>query len=318
MAVKHRKLKLTGQRTKWVQGRDVNLRGTPTRINPQNVNAMAAPVTEMFDKMHKDVYSQITRLFETSTAKNSIQKTEQVKSLEDAGMVTGTAISSVAMDASISEQAIKLTNKLVDKWTKRFESFGTSWADNMMKKVEKQSAKDLHKSMEKISGGLDIDTSQISDKTRDKILASTDQATSYIKSIGPEYTTQIKEAVSRSIVDSSSSFEELQKSIHGALTDKYKNHKNKAFNVAKDQIKKSYTGLTASRMQDIGVDSYVWRHSGGSVHPRDLHRDVLNGQTFSLSKPPIIDEKTGVRGKPGDLPFCNCYMEPVISFDNKK
>ncbi len=313
MAIKHRKLKLTGQRTKWVQGRDVNLRGTPTRINPQNVNTMAAPVVEMFEKMHKDIYSQITKLFKTPTAKNSIQKTEQVKSLEDAGMVTGKA-----MDSSISEQAILLTNKLVTKWTDRFNSFGDKWTNSTMKQIEKQSAKDLGRSMEKISGGLDIDTSQISGKTKDKILASTDQATSYIKSIGPNYVTQIKEAVSRSIVDSSSSFEELQGAIHNALTDKYKNHKNKAFNVAKDQIKKSYTGLTASRMQDVGVDTYIWRHSGGSVKPRCFHRDVLNGQTFSLSDPPVIDEKTGVKGKPGDLPFCNCYMEPVISFDNKK
>lgn len=312
MPIKHRKLKLTGQRTKWVQGRDANLRGTPTRINPQTVNVIADEVVVMFDKMHKDIYNQVTRLFETPTAKNSIHETEHVQSLEDAGMVSG-----AGMDASISSQAIELTNKLVTKWTDRFNSFGNNWTDRMINKVEKQSAKDLGKSMEKISGGLNIDTSQISEKTRDTILASTDQATSLIKSIGPQYTTQIKEAVNRSIVDSSSSFESLQSSIQSALTDKYKNHKNKAFNVAKDQVKKSYAGITSSRMQDIGVGTYIWRHSGGSVHPRDFHRDVLNGQTFSLDNPPIIDEKTKVRGKPGDLPFCNCYMEPVISFDNK-
>lgn len=316
MPIKHRKLKLTGQRTKWVQGREVNLRGTPTRINPQTVNIIADEVVVMFDKMHKDICNQVTRLFETPTAKNSIHETEHVQSLEDAGMVSG-VVSGEGMDASISSQAIALTNKLVTKWTDRFNSFGNNWTGRMINKVEKQSAKDLNKSMEKISGGLNIDTSQISEKTRDTILASTDQATSLIKSIGPQYATQIKEAVNRSIVDSSSSFESLQNSIQSALTDKYKNHKNKAFNVAKDQVKKSYTGITASRMQGIGAGEYIWRHAGGSVKPRCFHRDVLNGQTFSLDNPPIIDEKTKVRGKPGDLPFCNCYMEPVISFDNK-
>ena len=114
MAIKHRKLKLTGQRTKWVQGRDVNLRGTPTRMNPQTMNVIAGEVVVMFDKMQSDVYNQLTRLFKTPTAKNSIQETEQVQSLVDAGMVT------VAMDASISAQAIELTNKLVTKWTDRF------------------------------------------------------------------------------------------------------------------------------------------------------------------------------------------------------
>ncbi len=311
MAIKHKKLKLSGQRTKWLQGRDTTLRGTPTRINPQTVNLLADEVVLMVDKMHKDVSSQLTKLFDTPTAKNSIQKTEQVKSLVDAGMV------STAMDASISSRAIALTDKLVSKWTDRFKSFGDNWTNRMISKVEKQSAKDLGRSMEKISGGLTIDTSQISASTRDKILASTDQASSLIKTIGPQYTTQIKEAVARSITDSSSSFEQLQNSIQSALQEKYKSHKNKAFNTARDQIKKSYTGITASRMQEIGSGEYIWRHAGGSVKPRDYHRDVLNGQTFSLDNPPIIDLKTGERGKPGDAINCNCYMEPVISFERK-
>ncbi len=313
MAIKHSKLKLSGQRTKWVKGRDVSLKGAPTRINPQEVNAIAKEVTELVDRMNADLTSQITRLFETPTAKKSIQKTDEVASLEEAGVVSG-----VAMDTSISAMSIALTNKLVAKWTKRFDSFGDLWAESMIKKVEKKSAKDLHKSMEKLSGGLNIDTSQISDNTRDKILASTDQAASLIKSIGSQYSTQVKEAVSRAIVDSSSSFEELQSSIHSMLKEKYKTHKNKAFNIAKDQIKKSYTGITASRMQELGSGEYEWAHAGGSKNPRDYHRDVLSGQTFTLDNPPIIDPKTGVRGKPGDLPFCNCYMIPKITFGNKK
>ena len=311
MAIKHKKLKLSGQRTVWLKGRDTTLRGTPTRINPQTVNLLADEVVQMVDKMHKDVSSQLIKLFDTPTAKNSIQKTEQVKSLDDAGMV------STAMDASISSRAIALTDKLVTKWTERFNSFGTSWANRMINKSEKLSAKDLGRSMQKLSGGLTIDTSQISDKTRDKILASTDQASSLIKSIGPQYTTQVKEAVSRSITDSSSSFEELQNSINSMLDDKYKKHKNKAFNIAKDQVKKSYSNITASRMQEIGSGEYEWAHAGGSVNPRDYHLNVLKGQRFSLDNPPIIDPKTGVRGKPGDLPFCNCYMIPIINFDNK-
>ena len=312
MALKHRKLKLSGARTKWLKGRNTMLRGTPTRINPQTVNLLAADVVEMFDKMHLDIRNQLSRLFASPTAKNSIQKTEKVASLEAAGMVSGEA-----MDASISSLAIALTNKLSSKWTKRFISFGDDWTRRMMNKSEKQSAKDLGRSMEKLSGGLTIDTSQISAKTKDIILASTDQAASLIKSIGPQYTTQIKEAVARSITSSSSNFKELEGSIHSMLDDKYKTHKNKAFNVAKDQIKKSYTGITAGRMQELGTGDYIWRHAGGSQKPRDYHRDVLNGQTFSLDNPPIIDKKTGERGKPGDAINCNCYMEPVINFDNK-
>ena len=313
MVIKHRKMTLSGQRKKWVDGRDTTLRGSPVRVNPQTVNLFALEVTKIIDEMYDDISGQVERLFDKPVAKNSIQTTTEVKGLIDAGAVN----SGTAMDASISSLAIALTNKLSLKWTNRFASFGDNWTKNMLTKVDTLSSKDLAKSMEKLSGGLVIDTSQISAKTRDKMSASADQASSLIKSIGPQYTAEVKEAVSRAITDSSFSFAQLKETIHNSLSDKYKKHKNKAFNTAKDQVKKTYTALTASRMQDLGTGEYIWRHAGGSVKPRDYHRDVLNGQKFSLDNPPIIDLKTGKRGKPGDAVNCNCYMEPVISFEAK-
>ena len=312
MALKHRKLKLSGSRSNWVSSRDTSIKGEPVRLNPRTAELYANEVSDMVTKMHLDVSSQIERLFKTPTAKNSIQTTDTVQSLEDVGMVSG-----VAMDASISEQAIALTDKLATKWNERFKSFGEIWASRMVKKSNSLSAKDLSRSMKKLSGGLFIDTNQISDKTRDKILASTDQASSLIKSIAPQYTSAVKEAVSRSILDSSSSFSRLQTAIHSMLQDNHKKTKNKAFNVAKDQMRKSYTAITASRMQSLGSGEYIWRHAGGSKDPRPYHKEVLNGQTFSLDNPPIINLKTGQRGKPGDDYYCSCYMQPVINFDNK-
>lgn len=308
MAVKHRKMKLSGQRTKWVQGRDTTLRGEPVRLNPRTAEQYAGEVARMVRAMHLDISGQVERLFAKPIAKEAVQKTDEVASLLGAGAV---------MDASISSTAAALTNKLASKWIKRFASFGDNWTKRMMSKAESLSAKDLGRSMEKISGGLTIDTNQLSEQTRDKMIASADQASSLIKSIAPQYTSAVKEAVSRSIVDSSSSFSQLQKAIHDSLQDKYKSHKNKAFNVAKDQMRKSYTAITEGRMKDIGVGEYDWAHAGGSKEPRPHHKNVLNGQRCSLDNPPIIDPKTGQRGKPGDLPFCSCYMIPVISFEKK-
>ena len=165
-----------------------------------------------------------------------------------------------------------------------------------------------------MSGGLTIKTDSISSRTRDIINASADQSTSLIKTIGSDYTAEVKQAVMRSITDSNSSFTELKSSINSMLEGKYKTYKNKAKNTALDQTRKAYTSITESKMKDVGVDQYVWRHAGGSVKPRDYHRDVLNGQTFKLSDPPVIDLKTGVRGKPGDAINCKCYMVPVVKF----
>jgi uncharacterized protein with gpF-like domain len=300
MAVKHRKMTLSGQRKKWVEGRDTTLRGDPVRLNPRTAEQYADEVVKMVRAMHLDISSQVEKLFAKPVAKTAVQKTDDV-----------------AMDASISSMAVALTDKLANKWIQRFASFGDSWTKRMMTKATELSARDLGRSMEKLSGGLTIDTNQLSDKTKDKMIASADQASSLIKSIAPQYTSSVKEAVSRSIVDSSSSFSQLQKTIHDSLQDKYKSQKNKAFNVAKDQMRKSYTAIAEGRMKDLGVGEYIWRHAGGSVNPRDYHLNVLNGQKFSLDNPPVIDPKTGVKGKPGDLPFCSCYMEPIISFDKK-
>lgn len=303
MAVKHRKMTLSGQRKKWAEGRDTTLRGEPVRLNPRTAEQYADEVVKMVHAMHLDISSQVEKLFAKPVAKTAVQKTDDV--------------AMDAMDASISSMAVALTDKLANKWIKRFASFGDNWTKRMTAKATELSAKDLGRSMEKLSGGLTIDTNQLSDKTRDKMIASADQASSLIKSIAPQYTSSVKEAVSRSIVDSSSSFSQLQQTIHDSLQDKYKSHKNKAFNVAKDQMRKSYTAITEGRMKDLGVGEYDWAHAGGSVNPRDYHLNVLNGQRFSLDNPPIIDTKTGQRGKPGDLPFCSCYMIPVISFDKK-
>jgi SPP1 gp7 family putative phage head morphogenesis protein len=275
------------------------MHGLPMRINTQTVELYANEVVKEVYKMHLDVSSQIESLFK-SDGKKAIQKTENI-----------------ALDASISSLARMLTNKLVDKWSKRFNTFGTRWTKSMISKVEAQSEKDLSKSMEKLSGGLAIKTDQISGKTRNNILASSDQAASLIKTIGQDYTTEVKQAVARAITNDASSFTELKSSIHNMLQNRYKKHKNKAYNVARDQMRKSYTNITASRMKDIGVAEYIWRHGGGVKELRSHHKNYLNGKTFSLDDPPVIDPSTGKKGKPGDDYFCSCYMEPVIRFGSK-
>ena len=315
MAIQHRRFKLAPNRKKYVEGReDTTLRGDPVRANPQDVNRYAMMVVNETEMMMTEVESQVLALFNTKTAHESIQKTTVVKSLVDEGMV----MDGVAMDASIAAMSIKLTNAIIKKWTKKFKVFGQVWTASMIDNVDKASARDLKRSMSKLSGGLTIKTDQLSGKTRDKILASAEQASSLITTIGPEYAVDIKQAVARAISAESSSFKQLQENIHSMLNEKHKKYKNKAFNVANDQMRKSYTAVTTSRMQDIGVDKYEWKWAGGGKTARPYHRDVLNGKIFSLSNPPVIDLKTGERGKPADSYFCRCYLVPIISFDNKE
>ena len=67
------------------------------------------------------------------------------------------------------------------------------------------------------------------------------------------------------------------------------------------------------RLQKLGVHKYMWHHSRGSLHPRKLH-EKYDGQIFEFDNPPIIDEKTGERGGPGQLVNCHCFAAPVVTF----
>ena len=312
--IQHRRFKLSPQRKKYVESRNETiLKGDPLKPNPSDVNRYAMRVVKETEAMMTEVEAQVLALFNTEEAHKSIQKTTVVKSLVNEGMV----MDGSAMDASISSMAIRLTNSIIKEWTKKFKIFGRVWTGSMITNVDKMSEKDLKRSMKKLSGGLTIKTDQLSGKTKDKILASATQASSLITTIGPEYAVDIQQAVARAISAESSSFKELQENIHSMLNAKHKKYRNKAFNVASDQMRKSYSAVTSSRMQDIGIDKYEWVWAGGANEARPYHRDVLNGQVFSLDNPPVIDQKTGERGGPSDTYYCRCFKRPIISFENK-
>jgi SPP1 gp7 family putative phage head morphogenesis protein len=97
------------------------------------------------------------------------------------------------------------------------------------------------------------------------------------------------------------------------LTKKYEGDARHAKFVALDQIRKASENVNAARLQSLGVEEYVWMHTGGERYPRKLHMRY-SGRTFRYDDPPIIDERTGERGKPGDAINCRCRARPVVNF----
>lgn len=58
----------------------------------------------------------------------------------------------------------------------------------------------------------------------------------------------------------------------------------------------------------MGFDKFVWRTiTDGKERP--LHKE-LNGTTWSYDDLPIIDERTGARGLPGQAYGCRCQQQP--------
>lgn len=141
--------------------------------------------------------------------------------------------------------------------------------------------------------------------------AAVKENVSLIKSIPREYLGQVEKVVHRSVTTGRGVNEiyEHVKSYSG-VTDR------RAKLIATDQTHKISEGLTEKRMQNAGMDKYIWSHTAGSLKPRPYHLDVLNGQTYSFSDPPVIDPKTGERGVPGQLVNCRCKKIPVLTSED--
>lgn len=286
-----RKIKLTNKREQWAKSRDATIKGDPLKPNERTMQREVDKVESMVDKMNRDVSREVNKLFSSDLAKES-----------------------VAMDASLSSQASILMNALSKKWEKRFNEFAKEFSKGMVGRQLKDTSRDLHNSLEKLSGGLSIDTSTMSQRTKDIARASIDQSTSLIKSIQSDYIDEVREGLMRNIVDSSQNFTSLKESVNSLLSDRYRVQKNKAKNTTLDQIRKTYQGLARQRMMDAGVNQAEWLHRGGSRNPRSYHKYVLNGTIFDLDDPPVINPSTGKKGYPGDEIFCGCGMRPIVRF----
>ena len=214
-----------------------------------------------------------------------------------------------ATDASVSAQAKLLMNALLKRFQTIFDLAARPLASTMVHAENKTSASGVHASLQEISKGLSFKTTVISGDIKEVLNASIQENVGLIKSISSEYLTQVQGAVMRSITTGNGladlqPFLEQQEGIT----------LRRARIIARDQTRKAYSNLNFARMDKAGITKYEWLHSAGGQKPRKLHQR-MSGKIYSIDNPPVIDEKTGQRGKPGDLINCRCRALPVIEFE---
>lgn len=86
--------------------------------------------------------------------------------------------------------------------------------------------------------------------------------------------------------------------------------KNRAALIASDQIGKLNGELNKLRQTNLGVRRYRWSTSQDE-RVRKGHRN-LEGTIQLWSTPPIVDQRTGERGHPGQPIRCRCSAIPII------
>ncbi|HEV7717128.1 MAG TPA: phage minor head protein [Steroidobacteraceae bacterium] len=80
--------------------------------------------------------------------------------------------------------------------------------------------------------------------------------------------------------------------------------------IARDQIGSLNGELTQLRQESLGIERYTWVTSRDE-RVRDDHAE-LDGTTQSWDDPPVVNQKTGRTGHPGQDINCRCTASPVV------
>lgn len=214
----------------------------------------------------------------------------------------------VAMDVSLASQARILTNALRAKFQAAFNRQARTLAERFARETEAASRGSLHASLKELSGGISLKTSVLPPPVREAVKAGITENVNLIRSIPEQYFQKLQGSVMRNIQrgDGTAGILRTVERL-GLVTE------NRAALIARDQTSKATTALNAARMRALNVRKFEWLHSGGGKEPRKLHEE-MSGNVYDLDDPPVIDDKTGERGLPGQLINCRCRMVPVVDY----
>lgn len=279
-------MKISQKKTKWTkQFKPQLLKGAPIQNNAAIEERYRKEIQKLVKRMTKEAEREITKLYQSPDGKVFF-----------------------AQDGSIASQARILMNALTNKFYDMFGRSAQLMAEKMVNQADRASKASLTNSLKDLAG-MTINTNVTSSDLKDTMKSRIAENVSLIKSIPSQYLDKIGGTVYRSIT-SGQGLKDLMPQIQkfGEMTE------TRAKTVALDQTRKAYQGITADRLNKIGVKQFIWTHSGGSRFPRVDHQE-MDGNIYSFDNLPIIDKRTGERGLPAQLPNCRCIMRPVLKFD---
>jgi SPP1 gp7 family putative phage head morphogenesis protein len=277
---------LTKKRENWAASRTGPqvFKGTKLNYNASTNDKYVRALAGLVKQMTAQTIRDVSKLYEVGTADS-------------------------AMDANIASQARILTNKLTAKFDALFGRKAKLLAESMVNAADKNSKSTLHRSLKTLSGGLSLKTNLLNQPLKTVITASVAENVALIKSIPAEFLQQITGTVLRSITTGQGVADVIP------MLEKYEGMTlRRARNIALDQSRKAYNSINKERMQAVGLKRFEWVHSGGGQKPRELHIQ-MSGNIYSFDDLPIIDERTGERGIPGQAVNCRCTMVPVVEFE---
>lgn len=213
-------------------------------------------------------------------------------------------------NGSIAAQARIWVNYLLKKYRHLFAKLAKRSTSKMVDRIMRNSAATLKMSLRDMAGHLFIKTDYMDDRLRDISIAASTESANMIKTIPEQYLGDVQKAVLRSVA-SGRGYTDLVPFFQQY----YRANKRKAKLQAMNQTRAFYANVNAARMEKLGIEEFIWVHSGGGRDPRKEHVE-MDGKIFRLDDLPVIyhDKGIPIRGLPGQAANCRCVMRPLLNF----
>lgn len=218
-------------------------------------------------------------------------------------------------NTAAADAADDFWSRLAKRLASKFAAVATPLATGFLTRVNANATSNLERSLKSTSEDLTLNMKNTPAVTKDIKQRISDNV-DLITRIPAEFLADVKKDVNDSL-SKGNGLADLQES----MITRYGEAKRHAKLVALDQTRKAYTSINAAKMKQNGISKFEWVHSGGSQEPRPYHlhspaQGGLNGGIFDINDPPVIDQKTGERGLPGETYNCRCTMRPIVTFDD--
>lgn len=215
-----------------------------------------------------------------------------------------------ALDASLGSQARITANQLIAKYSKLFRERSQILGQLMVRRADRDATGKFVRSLRELSGDTTLSARSLRQGAiGDVTKAAVAENVQLIRSIGTRYLDSVQQSV-MSAITTGNGLQDLVPALqkHEGVS------LRRARLIANDQVRKTTAVVNKARAQANGLTKYKWVHSGGGREPRPLH-ESYDGTIFRYDDPPIIDERTGERGIPGQAINCRCIAVPVLDFD---
>lgn len=128
----------------------------------------------------------------------------------------------------------------------------------------------------------------------------------YIKDFVSKKIPEIRRKVQKAVLEG---YREID--VQKMLQNEYGIAERKAKFLAQNETSIMLAQIKKVHYSSMGFDSFMW-HTILDARERPLHR-MLNGKIFRFDNPPVIDERTGQKGLPGETYNCRCDLTPIMS-----